>query len=163
MAIMNLLKMLSKAQVKTEIDIITKNQHITYCQNKEQQIIMKKYIFFITLICGAFLFVTSCSTNISLLSNINRKDSNNQKKGLWVCTDTITNQIVISRYKNGKLNGRYLSYYSNNGILSEKGFYKNGKKYGLWRTYTNKGFPSSVIRYNRKEQVTDIKSYTNSW
>jgi len=124
---------------------------------------MKKCIFLLTLMCGALLFVTSCSTNIFLVSNINRKDINNQKKGLWVCTDTIKNQIVISRYKNGKLNGRYLSYYSDNGILSEKGFYKNGKKYGLWRSYTNQGSPSSVIRYNRKEQVTDMKLYTNSW
>jgi len=113
--------------------------------------------------CGVFLLVTSCSTNISLVSNINRKDIDNQKKGVWVYTDTITNQIVISRYKNGKLNGRYSSYYPDNGILSLKGFYKNGKKYGLWRSYTNKGFPSSVTRYNRKEQVVDIKTYTNSW
>ena len=55
MAIMNLLKMLSKAQVKTEIDIITKNQHITYCQNKEQQIIMKKYFFYHINMRGIFI------------------------------------------------------------------------------------------------------------
>ena len=122
----------------------------------------KIYPLFI-LIWVSFLLGTSCNTNIYLTPNINKKDINNQKNDLWICADTVTNRIIISKYKNGKLNGCYLSYYYNNGILSEKGCYKNGEKYGVWRSYTIQGCPSSVIRYNRKGQVISIKLYNNGW
>lgn len=122
----------------------------------------KIYPLFI-LIWVTFLLGTSCNTNIYLRPNINKKDINNQKNDLWICVDTVTDRIIISKYKNGKLNGYYLSYYYNNGILSEKGYYKNGEKYGVWRGYTIQGRPSSVIKYNRKGQVISIKLYNNDW
>lgn len=124
---------------------------------------MKKIYRLFILIWVSFLLVTSCSTNIYLTPNINKKDVNNQKNGLWVCADTVTNQIIISKYKNGKLNGCYISYYYCNGNLSEKGSYKNGKKKGVWRGYTIQGCLSSVIRYNRKGQIIRMELYNNIW
>lgn len=124
---------------------------------------MKKTYRLFILIWVPFLLVTSCNRNICLTPNINKKDVNNQKNGLWVCVDTVINQIIISKYKNGELNGCYKSYHYYNGILSEKGYYKNGKKKGVWRDYTIQGCPSSVIRYNRKGEVIRTKLYNNAW
>ncbi len=108
-------------------------------------------------ILGAFIILSSnaqkytvyrgenfVSDNIKLYQGdiINRKDSNDLKQGLWVYTDRNTRKIKsLGYYKNGKREGLWIKLRPNGSILSEI-HYKDGKKNGYARTF----YPDGTIQ-----------------
>ncbi|OEK07635.1 hypothetical protein A8C32_17720, partial [Flavivirga aquatica] len=49
-------------------------------------------------------------------------------------------------FKNGT--GQYYDYYYDTGILKEKGYYRNGKKYYAWIVYDRQGNETKREYYN---------------
>ncbi len=54
---------------------------------------------------------------------------------------------TIANFTSGIPDGEYLSYFEN-GLLKEKGYYKNGLKHGNWSAYNEQGQATSSAHFN---------------
>jgi len=63
---------------------------------------------------------------------------NGKIDGIYISYNSGGNKISEAIYKEGKVEGKYISYF-NNGKTQEETFYKNGLKQGTWLTYNKKG------------------------
>ncbi len=67
--------------------------------------------------------------------------------GVFLSFNRIGDTIYQTNFKNG--NGKYKAYYYKTGILKEEGNYKNGKKEGEWCFYTKNGTKTKTTVYNK--------------
>jgi len=74
----------------------------------------------------------------------------------------IYNSIFIEFYYSGRIkiianlkSGYYISFHENT-IVKEKGSYKDGKRYGFWRTYNEKGWIESEGEYLPEYKIVKI-------
>ncbi|NVJ89903.1 MAG: hypothetical protein HWD82_10770 [Flavobacteriaceae bacterium] len=70
------------------------------------------------------------------------------------------NRIVYRKvfYKDGKLNGKFLEYYST-GELREIGSYNNGLRDGNWKEYYKNGKIKKKGKYSKGERVGVWKTF----
>ncbi len=134
---------------------------------------MKRHLIFIFLFFIAVKGYTQLKLeNIPyILSEINNKDAKG-KQGIWFNYDKI-NHIIYSmqNYNNDTLNGYFENYWYNNGNISEKGYYKNGKLDSIFIAYWEDGqirgisnykngvFNGIVSSYNKDEKLILRRNY----
>lgn len=73
-------------------------------------------------------------------------DDNNERDGKWVFFGTSGQELSVSFYKNGKLDGHSVVRYPN-GKLRYIGEYKDNKRIGEWEMYDLKGV-KTVKKYD---------------
>lgn len=84
---------------------------------------------------------------------------NNQKNGVSKEFYLNGNLRLVSNYKNGKLNGSYLSYYRSDGKLKSSSNYKEGKLNGASITY----FPSGKKKNETEYKDDMVKRCIREW
>jgi len=72
--------------------------------------------------------------------------------------NTITSDVI--HYKNGQLDGEFISYY-NNGITSDSSFYVEGKKHGLSTQFYKDGSLKKKTNYNHGTILSSKSFYLN--
>ena len=113
--------------------------NFTLNEDTHRIVIMKKLL--ITFFTVLFCLISSVGWSVESKDLIYRDGLFYKKFSDVPFTGKTTGKAQIS-YKNGKLDGSYVSYYSN-GQLQLKGDFKNGKKDGSWVSYYNDGRVSS--------------------
>ena len=83
-------------------------------------------------------------------SNHNQKDSLGHKVGLWIEDEGFS----YCYYKNGKLDGPYVSYQRNNGKLFVFGEYSNGVASGKWWYFCNS---SGLLSWTEENMEANTK------
>lgn len=77
------------------------------------------------------------------IKELNRVKKN--KTYYWYKAEKI--HSTVYGYSGYLLDGEYVSYYSD-GQLKTKGYYKMGRKQGIWKTWDKSGIVLSVINYS---------------
>lgn len=86
-----------------------------------------------------FLITVSCSNVFAqkeFIGKINQFNDKGQKDGFWI--EKTTSMTIESYYKNGKKSGIFRSY-SPNGKLQDFGEFKNGEEAGTWYSFGDQG------------------------
>ena len=80
--------------------------------------------------------------------NKERFFSNGERDSIWTTWYKNGNKILQATYSNGKLNGKYTSWFDG-GIIKEKEVdYLNNKKHNKWTFWSEKGQKTEEITYN---------------
>ena len=151
--------------MKSQDNIISveQNRHPLQCCSVVLYSVMKHYSFrnnILLIILLSFITV-SCSNYIHIPTKIN-KTSEKGREGLWaIKNDTTYNMLTFIYYKANIESGKYIRIHDN-GQIACIGRYKNGKKYGIWRSFMNNGSGSSKMRYKKGEGKL-ITLYNPSW
>lgn len=119
---------------------------------------MKKSIPFLVF---NLLFYTSILFSQSNDTNINRYNINGKKHGKWITYDYFEGDSLkhVCYYKNGLLNGKSITYYSNGKINCETNFINDNKE-GKSKIYYNDGALSHLFLYKKDSLLLHIK-FTN--
>lgn len=81
---------------------------------------------------------------------------------LLISTTTLSAAIGGERAKNVTDLGKGLqkvTWYYDNGSVSEEGFYMNGSKHGTWISYSENGEKSGVVNWNDDKKDGDCLIY----
>jgi antitoxin component YwqK of YwqJK toxin-antitoxin module len=100
-----------------------------------------------------FLILFFCSCCPKYFNTINQYSKDNKKDGVWITYVDSTKNYSISNFKNGVLHGNFTEYFEN-GIVSIKGTYFNGKKDKKWLYFTQDG---KVLTWQKFKKGVFIK------
>lgn len=64
-----------------------------------------------------------------------------------------------SLWVNGRVIDGFNIYYWDNGVVMEKGYYKNGHLIGKWYNFSSDGEPMSIYIYNKKGELVKMKDW----
>lgn len=81
------------------------------------------------------------------LDEINQKNKFDKKEGVWYYYNQFGVINSLRNYKNDTLNGYFENYWFTNGIVSEKGFYKNGLLDSIMTAYWENGLERAKLNY----------------
>ena len=133
------------------------------------QNILKKVILTIIFICIAFVYTDAQRFDIYKGDTINYINNHNQKEGPWIIFKDGTDKIFQEgSYLNGKKEGLWTAYYSNEHKKSEIS-YIQGEKRGYAKTYFENGNTAEEGTWLADKWVGKYKSYykngklTYSW
>ena len=76
-----------------------------------------------------------------------------EKTGRWTSTYTDNGKTAFGGdYEVGVEEGKH-TYYHPNGLVKRRGFYKTGKKEGIWEFFTEKGALALTIEYQNGKEI----------
>lgn len=87
------------------------------------------------------------------ISEINKRDELGKKQGVWYFYNQYNIVHTMQHYKDDTLQGYFENYWFNNGIVSEKGYYKNGVLDSVMIAYWDNGQERG--RANYKNGILD--------
>ncbi len=94
-----------------------------------------RFVLIVIVVWSFSMSVFSQYANVNL-NRVNRYDGQNRKTGVWISITPENCNLIIQKYKKGKMDGFFLMYF-NNGTLAKEGAFKNDKEHGKWNYYIN--------------------------
>ena len=116
-----------------------------------------KNLTYIVLLLSFF----SCSNLIIINETSIINNDKKKQNGIRIFNEDSTQFIIIEKYKNGYLHGKYYKFFPN-GNIAVSGSYYYGKKNKKWKHYYSDGQLGTIQKFKKGKNI-NVKINNISW